>query len=96
MAYRTRRNYTAAQMSELWDLWQKGETLKAIGRVFDRNSSSNFSLLSPTGGIRPPPRRRSRLALTLREREEISLGLHQRSFFAVHRRSIESFPFNDW
>jgi IS30 family transposase len=75
MAYRTRRNYTAAQMSELWDLWQKGETLKAIGRVFDRNSSSIFSLLSPTGGIRPPPRRRSRLTLTLREREEISRGL---------------------
>ena len=75
MAYRTRRNYTAAQMSELWNLWQKGETLKAIGRVFDRNSSSIFSLLSATGGIRPSPRQRSRLALTLREREEISRGL---------------------
>jgi IS30 family transposase len=32
-------------------------------------------LLSPTGGIRPPERRRSKLALTLREREEISRGL---------------------
>ena len=30
MAYRTRRNYTAAQMSELWDRWQKGETLKEV------------------------------------------------------------------
>ena len=75
MAYRARRNYTAAQISELWDRWQKGETLKAIGRVFDRHSSSIFDLLSPTGGIRPSPRRRSRLALTLREREEISRGL---------------------
>ncbi len=75
MAYRVRRNYTAAQMSELWDRWQKGETLKAIGRLFDRPSSSIFSLLSSTGGIRPSPRRRSRSALTLREREEISRGL---------------------
>ena len=75
MAYRTRRNFTALQMSEMWDLWQKGESLKAIGRVFDRPSSSIFNLLSPTGGIRPSPRRRSRLALTLREREEISRGL---------------------
>ena len=75
MAYRARRNYTAAQMSELWDRWQKGETLKAIGRVFDRHSSSIFSLLSSTGGIQPSPRRRSRSALTLREREEISRGL---------------------
>ena len=75
MAYRARRNFTAAQMSELWDRWQKGETLKAIGRLFDRHSSSIFSLLSSTGGIRPSPRRRSRSALTLREREEISRGL---------------------
>jgi IS30 family transposase len=32
-------------------------------------------MLAPTGGIRPPPRQRSRLALTLAEREEISRGL---------------------
>jgi len=32
-------------------------------------------LLSPTGGIRPVPRKRSRLALTLSDREEISRGL---------------------
>jgi hypothetical protein len=49
-----------------------GATLKAIGRVFDRNSSSIFSLLSPTEGIRHSPRRCSKSALTLREREEIS------------------------
>jgi IS30 family transposase len=29
-------------------------------------------MLAPTGGIRQSPRRRSRLALTLAEREEIS------------------------
>jgi len=37
--------------------------------------------LSPSGGIQPPPRRRSRLALSLAEREEISRGL-------VHGRSL--------
>jgi IS30 family transposase len=46
-----------------------------IGRLFDRGHSSIFQVLAPTGGIRPPPRRRSRLALTLSEREEISRGL---------------------
>ena len=35
MAYRTRRNYTPAQISGLWDRWQGGETLKAFGRVFE-------------------------------------------------------------
>ena len=75
MVYRTRINYTAAQKAEMWDRWQRGESLNAIGRAFDRPSSSIFGLLAPSGGIRPPPRQRSRLALTLAEREEISRGV---------------------
>jgi len=75
MVYRTRINYTAAQKADIWDRWQRGETLTSIGRLFDRPSSSIFNMLAPTGGIRPPPRQRSRLALTLAEREEISRGL---------------------
>ena len=75
MAYRTRINYTVAQKTEMWDRWQRGETLNAIGRVFDRHSSSIFDQLSPTGGIRPRERKRSRFALTLSEREEISRGV---------------------
>ena len=75
MVYRTRINYTAEQKSEMWDRWQRGESLNAIGRAFDRPSSSIFGQLAPSGGIRPPPRQRSRLALTLLEREEISRGL---------------------
>jgi IS30 family transposase len=75
MVYRTRIKYTAAQKADIWDRWQRGESLKDIGRLFDRPSSSIFNMLAPTGGIRPPPRRRSRLALTLAEREEISRGL---------------------
>ena len=75
MVYRTRIKYTAAQKAEIWDRWQRGESLTAIGRLFDRPSSSIFNMLAPTGGIRPPPRRRSRLALTLAEREEISRGI---------------------
>ena len=62
----------------MWDRWQRGETLKAIGRVFDRPSSSIYGQLVTRGGIRPPARRRSRLALTLTEREEISRGIASR------------------
>jgi len=75
MTYRTRIKYTAAQKTEMWDRWQRGESLNAIGRVFDRPSSSIYGLLAASGGIRPPPRQRSRLALTLSEREEISRGI---------------------
>ena len=75
MAMRPRIYYNAEQKAEIWDRWQKGESLNAIGRVFDRHSSSIFGLLSPSGGIRPPPRQRSRITLTLSEREEISRGI---------------------
>jgi len=75
MVYRTRIKYTVAQMADIWGRWQGGESLNSIGRLFDRHSSSIFGLLAPTGGIRPPPRLRARLALTLAEREEISRGL---------------------
>src|SRR6266699_469650 len=70
-----RRGFTAAEKTELWDRWQRGESLKAIGRAFGKPSSSIYFQVSPHGGIRPPPRRRSRLALTLAEREEISRGI---------------------
>ncbi len=70
-----RRGYGTAEKAEVWDRWQRGETLKAIGRVFGKPSSSIHFLLSRTGGVRPAPRRRSRLALSLSEREEISRGL---------------------
>ena len=75
MSYRRRIYFTDKQKSEIWDHWQRGESMSSIGRRFDRNSSSIYRLLARTGGIRPRERRRSRLALTLSKREEISRGL---------------------
>lgn len=75
MKYRRRRFFTDKQKSEIWDRWQRGESMSSIGRGFDRASSSIYPLLARTGGIRPPDRSRSQLALTLAEREEISRGL---------------------
>jgi IS30 family transposase len=75
MKQRRRIYYSAAQRSEIWDRWQAGEPMSSIGRRFDRESSSVFSVISPTGGIRPPARRRAGEALSLFEREEISRGL---------------------
>jgi len=76
MKRRHRIYFTDQQKSEIWDRWERGESMSSIGRLFDRESSSIFPLLSRTGGIRPPARTRSRLALTLVEREEISRGLN--------------------
>jgi len=56
MTYRTRIKYTAEQKAEMWDRCPRGESLNSIGRAFDRPSSSIFSQLAPSGGIRPPIR----------------------------------------
>jgi len=75
MSYRRRIYFTQDQKAEIWDRWRRGESMSSIGRGFDRDSSSIYPLLSRTGGIRPPERKRSLLALTLVEREIISRGI---------------------
>src|ERR1700760_653167 len=75
MERRFHRGFAAAEKTELWDRWKRGESLKAIGRAFGKQSSSIYFLVAPHGGIRPAERRRSRLALTLAEREVISRGV---------------------
>lgn len=92
MVYRTRINYTQAQREEMWDRWQRGESLKEIGRAFDRHSSSIFGVLSPSGGIRPEPRVRCRWALTLCEREEISRGIAAGLSMRAIARSLSRSP----
>ena len=72
MKQRPRIYYTEGQKALMWERWRKGESLQHIAQLFDRNHSSIQRILAETGGIRPAPRRRSRLALTLAEREEIS------------------------
>jgi hypothetical protein len=60
MGQRFHRGFTAAEKTELWDRWKRGESLKAIGRAFGKPSSSIYFLVAPHGGIRPAERRRSR------------------------------------
>jgi len=75
MNQRARRYFTEPEMEEVWDRWEKGESLNSIARSLERGHSAVQGMLSRTGGIRPAPKRRSRLALTLAEREEISRGI---------------------
>ena len=75
MKQRPRIYYNAEQRNLMWDRWQKGDSMHAIARLFDRGHSSVQRILSDAGGIRPRQRSRSRLALRLSEREEISRGV---------------------
>ena len=70
---RPRIYYSASDRALIWDRWQKGETLHQIARLFDRSSIQR--IVAETGGIRPSERHRSKCAVTLTEREEISRGV---------------------
>ena len=78
MKQRTRIYYSEKQKSLMWDRWEKGESLHSIASLFDRHHPSIARILGLTGGIRPPKRIRSSLALTLSEREDISRGIATR------------------
>ena len=66
---------SALQKSELWRRWKAGQSLHEIGRAFGKEHSSIRCLVARHGGIVPAVRRRSVLALTVIEREDISRGL---------------------
>ncbi len=59
----------------MWEYWRKGDSLQKIAQLFNQNHSSVQGIMAETGGITPVPRCRSKWALTLSEREEISRGL---------------------
>jgi 2,4-dienoyl-CoA reductase-like NADH-dependent reductase (Old Yellow Enzyme family) len=80
---------SAIEKRDVWRRWKAGESLHEIGRAFDKTSSSIHCVLLPRGGIPPLARRRSRLALTRSEREDISRGIASGSTFREIARHAE-------
>jgi IS30 family transposase len=72
---RRRREYSARERGELWERWKRGESVSEIGRALDRAPGTIHCTIRLHGGVAPHERRRSRLALTVQEREEISRGV---------------------
>jgi IS30 family transposase len=75
MKQRPRIYYSEAQKAQMWARWKEGWTMHQIAHLFDRGHSSIHRVIAESSGIQPPQRRRSQLALTLVEREEISRAL---------------------
>lgn len=92
MLRKKRRWYTAAERSEMWDRWQRGESLNAIARAFETSHSAISKNFDRFGGIRPSSRQRSRLALTLSEREEISRGVVSGLSLRTFARQLDRAP----
>jgi len=80
---------SAIEKRDIWSRWKAGQSLHEIGRAFDKPHSSIRCLLLPRGGIPPLARRRSRLALTLSEREDISRGIASGSSIREIARGLD-------
>jgi IS30 family transposase len=80
---------SAEQKSDVWRRWKAGQTLHEIGRAFGKDHNSIRGVVARHGGIAPAVRRRALLALTLREREEISRGLASGSSFREIAQCLE-------
>src|SRR6267143_5696549 len=75
MLERKRTRLSLTEKNDIWGRWKAGQSMHAIGRAYGRPHPTIRKLLLPRGGIAPLARRRSRLALTLAEREDISRGI---------------------
>ena len=64
-----------AEVDEVWRRSRSGQAVKVLAPEMRGHPSTMRDLLRRTGGIRPVPRRRWELRLSLAEREEISRGL---------------------
>ena len=75
MSQQRRSRFSPLQITDVWRRWKAGQSLHEIGRAYGKPHPSIRCVLLPRGGIAPVTRRRSRLALTLAEREDISRGI---------------------
>ena len=75
MSQQRRSRFSPTQITDVWRRWKAGQSLHDIGRAYGEPHPSIRCVLLPRGGIAPAARRRSRLALTLGEREDISRGI---------------------
>src|SRR5512137_17624 len=75
MNQQKRSRLSPTQKTDIWRRWKAGQSLHEIGRAYGKPHPSIRCVLLPRGGIPPIARRRSRLALTLVERENISRGI---------------------
>jgi IS30 family transposase len=84
-----RSRLSATQRTDIWNRWKSGQSLHEIGRAYSKPHTSIRCLLLPRGGIPPAARRRSGLALTLAEREDISRGIASGSSLREIARHVD-------
>lgn len=88
----SKRSFTEHQQDSIWSLWSQGKSLSEIGRQLTKHAGSIFCFLQKYGGIKPVKPIRSKRALTLLEREEISRGLSANLSIRTIAKSLNRSP----
>jgi transposase, IS30 family len=90
--YSKRRPLTESEKTAFWDRRAGGESTTRIARHMGLTLETIRRHVLGTGGIRPRPRTKSRLALTVENREDISRGLASADSLRVIARRIGRSP----
>ena len=69
------KRFSEQDRATIWDMREAGVPVKRIAKHLGRQNSSLRRFIADAGGMRPTPKERSELRLSLAEREEISRGL---------------------
>jgi hypothetical protein len=69
------KRYSDAERQTIWDVREAGVPVKRIAKHLGQQNSSLRMFIADAGGKRPTSRERSKLRLSLQEREETSSGL---------------------
>jgi len=86
------RELTMQDRDEIWDLVMAGGTHGRVGLQVGRHTSVVRDVITRTGGVRPPTRRRGADRLTLVEREDIACGVAAKQSVRAIARALGRSP----
>ena len=95
MKHRTRLYFSAKQRADIWDRWQRGESMSSIGRLFEREPSSIYPILQLSGGDSPSQENPVTIrAEPVGTRRDFTWG-SQPAVHALHGSSVEALALHD-
>lgn len=89
---RIKRMFTAQEKAFVFESWKSGMGFSDIAKKLDSKPGTIFTILRDTGGIKPAPRKRAPIHLTLAEREEIRVGLSAKKSIRAIARLLKRSP----
>lgn len=87
-----KRTFTKQEKEFVFDSWKSGVGFSDIAKLIDSTPGNIFTMLRDTGGIKPSPRHRRSVHLSIEEREEIRAGLSAKMSIRAIARMLNRSP----